>query len=111
MSEAGIPVKRAQEILGHRDIRTTLAIYTHTMKSRHDDSADRMADVAGLAQQGNISETQDSEIEEKGAVNDCLDGSRDGFERLINSSRIQPFESAGNFRYPRIYPEVKPLPS
>lgn len=28
MSEAGVPPERAQEILGHADIRTTLAIYT-----------------------------------------------------------------------------------
>jgi integrase len=35
MSAAGVPPKRAQEILGHADVRTTLAIYTHAMKRRH----------------------------------------------------------------------------
>src|ERR1019366_9374002 len=31
MHEAGVPLKRAQEILGHASERTTLAIYTHSM--------------------------------------------------------------------------------
>jgi integrase len=57
MSEAGVPPKRAQEILGHADARTTLAIYTHTMKRRHDDSTDNMAELAGLAPVGGIWET------------------------------------------------------
>jgi integrase len=35
MSEAGVPPKRAQEIRGHADVRTTLAIYTHTMRCKH----------------------------------------------------------------------------
>jgi integrase len=34
MSEAGVPPKRAQEILGHADVPTTLAIYTHAMKRK-----------------------------------------------------------------------------
>ena len=45
MSEAGLPPKRAQMILGHADVRTTLAIYTHTLKRKHDDAANRMADI------------------------------------------------------------------
>lgn len=49
MSEAGVPPKRAQEILGHADVRTTLAIYTHAWRNRADDAADRMAEIAGLA--------------------------------------------------------------
>jgi integrase len=53
MSEAGVPPKRAQEILGHADVRTTLAIYTHAMKRRHGDSADKMAETAGLTSHGN----------------------------------------------------------
>jgi integrase len=40
MHEAGVPLKRAQEILGHASERTTLAIYTHAMRRTHDDSAD-----------------------------------------------------------------------
>jgi membrane protein required for beta-lactamase induction len=47
MSEAGVPLKRTQEILGHADVRTTLAIYTHAMRRKHDDSADKMAELAG----------------------------------------------------------------
>jgi len=46
MSEAGVPAKRAQEIPGHADVRTTLAIHTHAMKRKHDDSADKMAELA-----------------------------------------------------------------
>jgi len=41
MAEAGVPPKRAQEILGHADVRTTLSIYTHAMRRKHDDSADK----------------------------------------------------------------------
>jgi integrase len=52
MSEAGVQPKRAQEILGHADVRTTLAIYTHAMGRKHDDSADKMAEIAGLAKVG-----------------------------------------------------------
>jgi integrase len=57
MSEAGVPPKRAQMILGHADVRTTLAIYTHTLKRKHDNSANRMADIAGLSDSGNKWET------------------------------------------------------
>jgi integrase len=53
MSEAGVPPKRAQEILGHADIRTTLAIYTHTLKRKHDDTGNQIAAVAGLSEVGN----------------------------------------------------------
>jgi hypothetical protein len=49
MSEAGVPPKRAQKILGHADVRTTLSIYTHAMRRKHDASADKMAEIAGLA--------------------------------------------------------------
>ena len=35
MHEAGVPLKRAQEILGHASERTTLAIYTHSMRRTH----------------------------------------------------------------------------
>jgi integrase len=42
-----------REILGHADVRATLAIYTHAMRREHDDSADKMAELAGLAQCGN----------------------------------------------------------
>lgn len=57
MSEAGVPPKRAQEILGHADVRTTLAIYRHPKKRKHDDSVDKMAEFAGLTERGNILET------------------------------------------------------
>jgi integrase len=60
MSEAGVPPKRAQEILSHADVRTTLAIYTHPMRSRHDDSVDKMAQIAGLGPAGNNRETDSS---------------------------------------------------
>jgi integrase len=60
MSEAGVPPKRAQEVLGHADVRTTLAIYTHTLERKHDNSANRMAQVAGLSTAGNIWETSGS---------------------------------------------------
>lgn len=48
MHEAGVPLKRAQEILGHASERTTLAVYTHSMRRQHDDSADKIAMIAGL---------------------------------------------------------------
>ena len=46
MSEAGVPPKRAQEILGHAAVRTTLVNYIHAMRRKHDDSADKMAEIA-----------------------------------------------------------------
>jgi integrase len=85
MSEAGVPPKRAQEILGHADVRTTLAIYTHAMRRRHDDSADRMAEVAGLAR-GNNLETSGSVKDEESELSACFDGSP-GWNRT-NDQRI-----------------------
>jgi hypothetical protein len=75
MSEAGVPPKRAQEILGHADVRTTLAIYTHAMKRKHDDSADKMAELAGLTKLGNILETSGSVESQEGELSDCFYGS------------------------------------
>jgi integrase len=49
MHEAGVPLKRAQEILGHASERTTLAIYTHSMRRASDDAADKIAEMAGLS--------------------------------------------------------------
>ena len=81
MSEAGVPPKRAQEILGHADVRTTLAIYTHAMKRKHDDSADKMAEIAGLTARGNISETSGSVKHEKSELSACFNGSP-GWNRI-----------------------------
>jgi integrase len=53
LTGSGVPPKRAQEILGHADVRTTLAIYTHAMRRKHDDSADEMTELAGLTNLGN----------------------------------------------------------
>jgi integrase len=79
MHEAGVPLKRAQEILGHASERTTLAIYTHSMRRTHDDSADKIAVLAGLsppvAELGNIRETTGSVEGEESELSDCLDGS------------------------------------
>ena len=86
MSEAGVPPKRAQEILGHADVRTTLAIYTHAMKRKHDDSADRMAELAGLTKLGNNWETNGSVEPEETGLSDCFNGSP-GWNRT-NDQRI-----------------------
>src|SRR5262249_15435584 len=75
MSEAGVPPTRAQEILGHADVRTTLAIYTHAMRRKHDDSADKMAELAGLAKCGNNVETSGPAEDEEAELSDCLSGS------------------------------------
>jgi integrase len=53
MHEAGVPLKRAQEILGHASERTTLAIYTHATRRTRDDLADKSAELAGLPDLGN----------------------------------------------------------
>ena len=73
MHEAGVPLKRAQEILGHASERTTLGIYTHAMRRKHDDSADRVAVLAGLT--GNKRETGEGVEDEETRVSDCEDGS------------------------------------
>lgn len=64
-----------REILGHADVRTTLAIYTHATKRRRDDSADRMAQIAGLASVGDKWETNDDVEKEESMLSDCSDGS------------------------------------
>jgi integrase len=79
MHEAGVPLKRAQEILGHASERTTLAIYTHSMRRTHDDSADKIAILAGLAPPtqnlGNNRETTGSVEHEEVELSDCSIGS------------------------------------
>ena len=86
MHEAGVPLKRAKDILGHANERTTLAIYTHTMKRRHDDSADRIAALAGLSDLGNKRETIGSVKDEKTELSACSNGSL-GWNRT-NDQRI-----------------------
>ena len=86
MSEAGVPPKRAQMILGHADVRTTLAIYTHTLKRKHDDSANRMADIAGLSSVGNKWETNGYVKDEETELSACSSGSL-GWNRT-NDQRI-----------------------
>jgi len=49
MVEAGVPISRAQEILGHASERTTLRVYAHTLRRQHDDTADKIARLAGLS--------------------------------------------------------------
>ena len=34
---AGSVIRQSHEGLPHADVRTTLSIYTHTMRSKHDD--------------------------------------------------------------------------
>jgi hypothetical protein len=86
MSEAGIPPKRAREILSHPDVRTTLAIYTHAMRRKHDDSADKMAEIAGLTNVGNKRETNSCVEPEETELSDCFNGSP-GWNRT-NDQRI-----------------------
>jgi hypothetical protein len=86
MHEAGVPLKRAQEILGHASERTTLAIYTHSMRRTRDDSADKIAALAGLSDVGNKRETIDSVEPEEAELSDCFNGSP-GWNRT-NDQRI-----------------------
>jgi Phage integrase family len=81
MSEGGVPPKRAQEIPDHAGVRTTLAIYTHAMRRKHDDSADRMAELARLAPVGNKWETNGSVKDEKSELSACFNGSP-GWNRI-----------------------------
>jgi hypothetical protein len=73
------PSRTAQEILGHASERTTLAIYTHSMRRTHHDSADKIAALAGLSAPlpdlGNIRETIDSVEPQESRVSDCSIGS------------------------------------
>jgi hypothetical protein len=79
MHEADVSLKRAQEILGHSSERSTLAIYTHSVRPTHDDSAGKIAVLAGLAPApkipGNYLETSVSGEPQESAVSDCLIGS------------------------------------
>lgn len=75
MHEAGVPLKRAQEILGHASERTTLAIYTHAMRRTRDDSADKLAELAGLSNVGNKVETSGSVEPSEAELSDCFSGS------------------------------------
>jgi hypothetical protein len=71
----GVPPKRAQETLGHADVRTTLAIYTHAMRPSTTTRPDKMAELAGLTNLGNNRETIGSIESQEEELSDCLDGS------------------------------------
>ena len=72
MHETRVPLKRAQEILGHASERSSLAIYRHAMHRTRDDSADKIAELAGLSNAGNNRETIASVEPEKAELSDCL---------------------------------------
>jgi len=76
MHKAGLPLKRAQEILGHASERTTLSIYTHSMRRTHDDSADKIAILAGLSPPlsdlGNFRDTNNSVESQEVGGSDCF---------------------------------------
>jgi Phage integrase family len=86
MHKAGISLKRAQEILGHAREHTTLAIYTYTMRRTRDDSADKIAELAGLAPPGNNREATASVEGEGNELSLCFTGSP-GWNRT-NDQRI-----------------------
>jgi integrase len=52
MHETGVPLKRAADPRRCGE-HTTLAIYTHAMRRTRDDSADKIAELAGLSNVGN----------------------------------------------------------
>jgi hypothetical protein len=91
MSEAGVPPRRAQEILGHADVRSTLAICTHSMRRKDDDSADKVAELAGLTKLGNKRETIGSVDSEESGLSYCFCGSH-GWNRT-NDQRINRSEA------------------
>ena len=53
----------------------TLAIYTHAKRRTRDDSADKIAELAGLSNVGNKRETRASVEAEEQALSDCSIGS------------------------------------
>ena len=55
MHEAGVRLKRTQEILGYASERSRLAIYRHSMRRSHDDSADKVAVFCRPYRIGNVS--------------------------------------------------------
>jgi len=81
---------RAQEIPGHADVRTTLA-----MRRKHDDSADKMAQLAGLTNLGSKWETNGSVGSEETKLSDCFSAPCEGtvFQRGTGPARqlsLQP---------------------
>ena len=89
MVEAGVNVKRAQEILGHASERTTLAIYTHALRRQHDDTADKIAELAGLSgpsgDLGNNRETIGAAESEETALSPCGSGSPGSIQQTKRS--------------------------
>ncbi|TLZ11648.1 MAG: hypothetical protein E6K39_00655 [Gammaproteobacteria bacterium] len=75
MHEAGVPLRRAQEILGHASERTTLPICTHAMRRTRDDSVDKIAELARLSKVGNSRETAGSVEAEEAELSACFSGS------------------------------------
>jgi hypothetical protein len=89
MSETRVPPRRAQEF-GHADVRTHLAIYPHAMRRMHEDSADKMAELAGLKKLANKRETIGSVDSEESELSYCFGGSP-GWNRT-NDQRINRSE-------------------
>ncbi len=69
-----VDAKRTHELLGHASERTTLGIYTHTLRRKHDDTGDKIAALAGLvpsdSSMGNNPDTSDSVESEESRVSD-----------------------------------------
>ena len=101
LRRAGLPPLRFHDM---RHLRTTLAIYTHTLKRKHDDCADRMAERAGLTSAGNKRETSGSVAHEETELSACFIGSPGR-----NRSRAEATDFRERFltrlpSYPRTYP-------
>ncbi len=74
MLEAGVSLKRVQQVIGHASETTTLKIYAHVMRQKRDDATDRIAVLAGLAPSGNNRETIDDLEREESDASDGSDG-------------------------------------
>jgi hypothetical protein len=53
-------------------VRTTLGIYTHAVRRKHDDSANKMAEIAELTRSGNKWETNGSVESEEVELSACF---------------------------------------
>jgi hypothetical protein len=85
MHEAGVPVKRAQEILGHASERTTLSIYTHSMRCTHNDSADKIEAFAGLSPSFDLG----SKVEKNDSVESEENGVKAPFQKVAVARRCR----------------------
>ena len=107
-------LKTIQEIMGHRDISTTLDVYTDLTREHKRAAFDGLEDKIGLSIPSLKGEKTDDETVEITEINQSQCGNRDFYEaapdgKIIPLKILKPSDSKGSETLPKSYPNDFPL--